>query len=203
MTAFDRQLDYVTRDMKADEGDFFDQSVRDALENALRDRMKGKAWSHAKRHNIWRRLKHGEYPLLRDAEDAAATYLAKAQRSSTLDRLLIDLLLAAELFAFAEERKFGAWFMAGLLACITVTAYRTEPNGNYALWLFAAIICWQMYRSVRLLNTMIATYSAMDGRVVSVRRLRVQIELAAAKGVVWPTTLYALLDDIERRTSRL
>jgi hypothetical protein len=50
--------------------------------------------------------KHGDPYIIRlDVEEAAAVYLALPFRVDSLDRLLTDMLMAAEMFAFADEMQ--------------------------------------------------------------------------------------------------
>ncbi len=49
------------------------------------------------------------------------------------------------------------------------------------------------------LATMSDTYLALDGQPTSVKHLAALIEKAAQAGVVWPSQLYVLMEDIEGR----
>jgi hypothetical protein len=50
--------------------------------------------------------KHGDPYIIRlDVEESAAVYLALPFRVDSLDRLLTDMLMAAEMFAFADEMQ--------------------------------------------------------------------------------------------------
>ena len=70
------------------------------------DRDKGetpKGWYHRSRPLLIGK-KHGEpYIICRDVEGAAAAYLGLPYRVNALDRLLTDMLMAAEMFSFADE----------------------------------------------------------------------------------------------------
>lgn len=63
------------------------------------------AWHHQSRPKLARK-KHAEPYIIRvDVEEAAAGYLALDYRVDSLDRLLTDMLMAAEMFAFADEMQ--------------------------------------------------------------------------------------------------
>lgn len=69
---------------------------RDEYQSAL-------AWYHRNRPTLAGK-KFGEPYIIRlDVEECVSTYLALPFRVDSLDRLLIDMLMAAEIFAFADE----------------------------------------------------------------------------------------------------
>lgn len=62
-------------------------------------------WRHQSRPTLVGN-KHTEPYIIRiDVEEAAAEYLALPYRADGLDRLLTDMLMAAEMFAFADEMQ--------------------------------------------------------------------------------------------------
>lgn len=69
------------------------------------DQCAALAWHHRSRPTLAGK-KHAEPYIIRiDVEEAAAEYLALPYRVDGLDRLLTDMLLAAEMFAFADEMQ--------------------------------------------------------------------------------------------------
>jgi hypothetical protein len=56
---------------------------------------------------------------------------------------------------------------------------------------------------ISLMELMIGVYSELQPNgATSALRVRQRVEQAAAEGVVWPSTLFALLDDIIARSGR-
>lgn len=74
-------------------------------ESAWNDRSKDnyKMWRHVGRPVLARKKRLDPYILNHEIQAAAARYLALPYRVDELDRLLVDLLTAAEMFAFADE----------------------------------------------------------------------------------------------------
>ena len=69
------------------------------------DKQSVVGWNHQSRPTLAGK-KHAEPYIIRlDVEDAAAEYLALPYRVDGLDRLLTDMLMAAEMFAFADEMQ--------------------------------------------------------------------------------------------------
>lgn len=72
------------------------------------DREEGQSalgWHHRARPTLAGK-KHGDPYIIRlDVEEAAAGYLALPFRVDSLDRLLVDMLMASEMFAFADEMQ--------------------------------------------------------------------------------------------------
>lgn len=117
------------------------------------DRDAALAWHHQSRP-ILAGKKHAEPYIIRiDVEEAAAEYLALPYRVDGLDRLLADMLMAAEMFAFADEmqpqlnRKLPtilSWLWGNLkslvigLAIAGVLAW-LAPNSTVILWIAGVI----------------------------------------------------------------
>lgn len=215
LTPLQGQIKRVTREMRAKipcdiAGNAYD--VEDALENALSRRLRDRPWTHPEQFELRRRLKEDAYPTIKDAEDAAAIYLAQPGRSADLDRLLADMLLASEVFAYACERKDSRWFRwLGILLNAAIS-YGIASWLHAEIWYVLATIwltwtvvaqMWDGLKARRLLASMLSTYHVLNGRVVSLPHLRSQVNGSTAAGVVWPATLHALLDDIEARTQRI
>jgi hypothetical protein len=62
-------------------------------------------WYHQSRPTLASKKRGEPYIIRIDAEEAAAEYLALPYRVDGLDRLLTDMLMAAEMFAFADEMQ--------------------------------------------------------------------------------------------------
>jgi hypothetical protein len=110
----------VARAAAAVEGDDYvrEDNVRrglDAVEAAARavnpnwwDRDENEAarmWHHQSSPALAGKKRLEPYIMRLDVEEAAAEYLALPFRVERLDRLLTDMLIAAELFAFADEMQ--------------------------------------------------------------------------------------------------
>lgn len=69
------------------------------------DKQSVAGWNHQSRPTLGGK-KHAEPYIIRlDVEEAAAEYRALPYRVQGLDRLLTDMLMAAEMFAFADEMQ--------------------------------------------------------------------------------------------------
>jgi hypothetical protein len=101
-----------------------------------------------------------------DLENATARYLALPFRACPIDRLLVDCLIASEVFALGLEP-------GGLLKKRRTRALLQKASGVYGE-----------------LNS--------DG-AISAPRIRELATDAAKDGVIWPRSLFALLDDIIAR----
>lgn len=72
------------------------------------DRDDGQAvlgWHHRSRPTLVGKKHADPYIIRLDVEEAAAGYLALPYRAEGLDRLLTDMLISAEMFAFADEMQ--------------------------------------------------------------------------------------------------
>lgn len=93
------------------------------------------------------------YIILHEVQDGAAAYLALPYRVDALDRLLIDMLIAAEMFAFFDEMQpqfkqrlptILSWLWGNLkslaigLAVAGVLVW-LAPNSTVALWIAGII----------------------------------------------------------------
>ena len=65
--------------------------------------MKRKFWYHDQYIRLAGKKRLEPYILRLDVEEAAALYLQLPYRVPALDRLLADMLIAAEMYAFADE----------------------------------------------------------------------------------------------------
>lgn len=185
-------------------------------------------------------------------ESAVGDYLALPYRSGTLDRFLVKVLVALELYAFGDEmfneKTFGFLpvsplkqrhalfaFIRGQLwnavllfgiAALALFAHSSGLLSEGWAWGIAGTtttifflllgtstlalpFTWQSQRKARrrvheLIASMLEVYHALrsDGPI-SARHIQEKAESAAKGGVAWPAPLYALLDDVMRRSGRL
>ena len=146
----------------------------------------------------------GRISYHRNAEDAAAVYLTQPGRGADLDRFLVDMLLASEVFAYACQRRDSRWvrWWGILLNAAIGYGIASWLHGEIwyvlaTIWLIWTVVAhvWDGLKARRLLASMLSTYHVLNGRVVSLPHLRSQVNKSTAAGVVWPGTLHALLDD--------
>ncbi|TFI58864.1 hypothetical protein E2493_07295 [Sphingomonas parva] len=90
-----RGLDVVETAARAVDPNWWD---RNSKKGAL-------AWHHRSRPTLAGKKHADPYIIRLDVEEAAAGYLALSYRVDDLDRLLTDMLMAAEMFAFADEMQ--------------------------------------------------------------------------------------------------
>lgn len=211
-TPLQRQIKRVTHELRARfPRDWNSYEIEDALENALNDSLGGRPWTHVEPLGLWQRLKDDAYPTIQGAEAAVAVYLAQPGRSADIDRFLVDMLLASELFAYAWRRRAFRWDGLINIAFIAAIGYGIAAWLGAEIWYVLAtiLVAWTVAAQARdglkarsLLAEMFSSYQVLNGRVVSVRHLRSCVNKSTYAGVVWPATLNALLDDIEARTQR-
>lgn len=197
-----------------------------------------------------RMIREGKCPYIeRDGIiSITSSYLELPYRAPRLERTLVDLLIATELFAYGDEvftplsndirrwlpaaqspihqrhallsylsgRFWDAVFLLGgaalaanlLPSLVGQTATDWVVGVAVALFFasflfFTAILpfVWRHQARTRqkardLLTHMTDTYAELaDGGTISTRRLRELAQRAADAGVVWPSPLFALLDD--------
>jgi hypothetical protein len=131
--------------------------------------------------NFWRherfpfyQVKNRKVPYIdrSQLEDAVVRYLELPYRAQAIDRLFIEVLVAAEMYAYGDEM----W--------------------NEHVFDFAPA------RSP-LKDAMTSVYAQLSSEgVISARHILEEVKKAAAQGVVWPGSLYAMLDDIVARSAR-
>lgn len=212
--------------------------------------------------NFWRhekqplRLVQGQqtpYIHREQLEEAVGKYLKLPFRSEQLDKLLVDVLVATEMYGFAEamlnEQTFGlfparsplkqrhvfrsylggiAIYGAVLLSAAAGFAYAGVQGWIGQGWgigiaailvlLFAVLSAWDTFalpfawrsqskakaQAAKLMTDMFSFYSELDSTgPLSAQRVRERASELAALGVVWPASLFAMLDDSIRRTGRL
>lgn len=205
MTPLQDQVQALARNMR------FSGDVEDALVFALSDRLKDRPWKHAEPDEIERRLAKDEFPYLQDVVYATEFYLSQLGRTSDIDRFLIDLLLASEVFAYAWQRKHAVsverW--VPLLNVILLFAVASWLNDRFwygvatVLSILTVVVHIQRERKAkRLQKAMRETYQTLSRKSVSVEHLRGNIAKSIATGVVWPSMLHRLLDDTASRVTR-
>ena len=212
--------------------------------------------------DFWRHEDHplqviesGKAPYIsRDSiEGAASEYLKLPYRAPLLERTLVDVLIAREVYTFGTEvgvrkPKFilrllpmplrpplqqrhtllgyltgELWSAAVLLGLAYLSAtYLPAAIGGWVagglVALFVVMLAldtiflpWRWWESAQVARqagrndpTDGSTYKELPpGVAVSTRRLREVVNKAADAGVVWPSPLYAMLDDNIGRTGRL
>ncbi|MGI9488841.1 MAG: hypothetical protein ACR2RF_23735, partial [Geminicoccaceae bacterium] len=120
----------------------------------------------------------------------------------------IETIIYGALVALVVAGASFGWISSGWAALISITLI-----GIYLVLLVRSIIRLPVaFRNRRkiadlcssLVDGLTATYRVLDGKgPVSVTHLRKEIEKATSAGAGWPPSLYALLEDIEKRTTRL
>jgi hypothetical protein len=186
-------------------------------------------WWHPRRPQaaVWRQ----DPPYLDRAriEEAATLYLGLPFRSPWLDRLLVDLLMATQLFSFGQGgrtmvksgtprqwlqgRIYSAAFWAIVaLAALTLDRWGWISSVAAATALLSAALLFiletalsvpVLLRQARLFAAICEAYRPLGGvGPLHARTFAEGVAAAAAAGVVWPKPLYRILDDIHRRGGR-
>ena len=190
---------------------------------------KARPWRHVARPQaaVWSRTA----PYLDRAriEDAVAIYLALPFRSLWLDRLLVDLLVAAQLFSFGEAAgevvksgtprqwlhgrlySFAFWTIVALTALTLyrwgwISAVPAAAAGASAALLFVletALAIPALRRQALRFEAIRAAYRPLGSpAALDTRAYAEPIAAAASAGVRWSQPLYRLLQDIHRRGGR-
>jgi hypothetical protein len=202
-------------------------------------------WRHV--FDAVERIRLGHFPPLhrQPIEGAAALYLNSPLRSQQVDRLLVDLLVAQEYFAYAEHVRhapFGRYrhpvitylrhralaaVVIAALTCAAILIGRSMSMSNIletsfwlggigmflldTLWATIGLVLALVGRSRGkgsptsndLLKLMMLIYNDLksDG-LISAHRVQEKVKQADERGIGWPPTLFALLDDIIARSGR-
>jgi hypothetical protein len=205
-------------------------------------------WEHQR--FIIERIRKKDVPSFRrsEIEGAATNYLNSRLRAPSIDRTLIDGLVAMEVFAFGDEmlnphpmvtsplkRPHALWTyllgQAGNLllfgVIIAIVAWLGSQNilgatatgwsigilvGLFLLLFLIATVSlpWVWFtqgkekkRIRKLLLEMVTVYNELgsDG-AISAHHIRHRAQETASQGTVWPATLFAMLDDVIKRTGR-
>ncbi len=217
--------------LSTEEWGSFDGLLNDALEvvetmmratngGYIEDGAKVQPWRH-ERFVLERALKIDAPIIYKDIiEDAAGQYLKLPFRSRRMDYLLVELLVACELFAFARQ-------MAWVLKRSTLSGWAKNRAYSGAFWLVVVLgadwlfnkdwstaIFWiyvaetalsliglfRPSKAAKLLSEMIGVYAELGpSGPYSARHIEHRARSAADKGVVFPAPLFVMLDDINRR----
>ena len=156
-----------------------------------------------------------------EAESAATQYLEIEFRSQGIDRVLVDLLVASVFIPVAEDFLLGFRIrlrgFAVLLGFLTLTLLAFYVGYLGSFWtelivggcIFLIGLRWLDARLSRgptgeqkLLRTEAMYESVKSDGFISARHIREKASKTEEFGVVWPPTLFVLLDDIESRTGR-
>ena len=204
-------------------------------------------WNHVQ--NPFYRIQKQEIPYIERSslQSAAARYLNSPFRCVPIDRLLVDALMAAEIFAFGNEmwnpgsrwapsmkqfHPLGSYLITQVLyvvvfgGIIAFTAWLYSrgiigepafgwtagiPFGLMVLFFSLGTIflpsLWRRQaktkrKIVALMEDMIGVYTELQSSgPISAEHIRVCAQRLAESGK-WPATLFALLDDVVRRTGR-
>jgi hypothetical protein len=146
---------------------------------------------------------------------AAREYLTGPLRSPLLDRGLIDAFIAQETFAYIDRNAGRGAFLAhaGFYAFLLIggsvlaAVLGRDTDWERLWWVMLGVVvivgvvwAWPRTGAFALHRAMKDTYQLLTGSVVSVSELRHRVNFARDRGVVWPSELYAVLDDVESRT---
>jgi hypothetical protein len=154
------------------------------------DRQKGMAlWSH--REFALNDIKNKSFPYFcrSEAECAVASYLDLPYRVRIIERLLIDVLVAMELFGFADKVLNSG------------RVYLQVPDYGPFGWFTRRRVANE---HSKMLSVMINCYGNLrsDGPI-SARHIVERLATATNQGVIWPAPVFALLDDVAARRDRL
>lgn len=177
-------------------------------------------WKH-QRHALELALKSDAPIIYKDnIQNAAALYLKLPFRSQRMDYVLVELLIACELFAFARQMSWAlkqsslwgwakARFYSALFYFAVVLAVQWLFNadwGTVAFWIYlaesalSAIPLFRPSKLAKVFQEMNGVYCELTpSGPFSARHIEHRAETAAEKGVVWPAPLFAVLDDINSR----
>jgi hypothetical protein len=227
----------------------FNHDEVDELEQV---RSKLNFWQH--KDNALRLVKDKKVPYFGRAEleAAASQYLELPFRAQSFDRILVDALVALELFQFSDEmvnavdipfigtrsplkqrHVLRTWFSGilvnsflcgGAVGIAAALNHWDVISDDPVIWtagialliwvvLFtiatiALPFAWRTQSKARqntfdLMASMDKTYFELrSGEVISANHILDCVKAAASLGVIWPSPLYALLDDVIRRTGR-
>lgn len=197
-----------------------------------------KFWHHQGSVRLAGKKRHEPYIPVVGVQDAAAAYLDLPYRVPALDRILVDMLVASEMFAFADEiqpflkRKLPVllgWLLSNIIGFIVGCALAGFllwlGGGNTVMNWIAGIVfaltvlgtAWSLiafpfaYPKVRehhkklegIIGAMLDTYAALGGSPASTKHIDERIAAATDKGVVWPTQLIVLMEDIRSRRRKI
>ncbi len=189
------------------------EHLLEATNESSWDAEKLDAWRHRDFIPVPRTKKRLEpYIMRQETENAIAEYLAGRVRTDQFDRMFLDAGIAAEMFAYMDEpiARAGTFSSWGYLSNLALSGFLLWIADG-AWWaiaiaflfvtgpIWAPLIDKRAKTTRRILQSMAAAYRTLGGPVSSVREIRRELEAARDAGVVWPTPLWVLLEDIEMR----
>lgn len=195
-------------------------------------------WYHDGRPLLIGKKRLEPYIVLPEVQSAAANYLALPYTVPALDRQLVDMLIAAELLAYADEiqhvlkRKLPlvlGWLLNNLASLVVGLAvagalYWVAPDSTVVNWLAGVVaaltllgaawslIAFPFYypqmrdlrrKTRRLADLMLDAYVTLNGNPTSTKHLEDRIAVATEAGVVWPSQLIVLVEEIRARHSTI
>lgn len=152
------------------------------------------------------------YILVQPTEEAIAAYLEGKVRTDQLDRMFIDAAIASEMYAFMDEPiartlTFSWWSYLANVAVVIFLLWVSEG----AWWavvisiflitgpVLIPLISKRAKQPAKILRSMTDAYMTLSGPTSSIREVRRALESARDNGVVWPSALWVLVEDIEGR----
>jgi hypothetical protein len=218
-------------------------------------------WDKREQVDFWRHAVHPEYEIKNktyklnfknEVEGVASFYVSQPLRSQVLDRAIVDMLIALELYQFADEmihpyvipglptrsplkQPHPLWVFIrdnaivtavlggiGWAAAAAMADYRIGAWGSWVigicviLWIINAVwsvialpFVWKRWAAARkktleLLQGMLNTYQHMQSdSVISANHVLDSVKATGNIGVVWPSPLYVVLEDVITRGGKL
>lgn len=200
--------------------------------NAWGDRTEPKPWRHHKL--ALEDIMRGEIPDMgrQQIENIVSDYLALPYRNARMDRLLVDLLVALELFAFGKEsrieiKRHSLWgwlklrVYSAALWLLTIwlgwkmVEWRWISDGTGTtiqliciIWFVAGTVLslallFRTNPRAKMLLEMAKVYTELDSDgPISAQHIEECAKAASETGVAWPPPLYVLLEDLRMRAGR-
>ena len=195
-------------------------------------------WNHKGQVRLAGKKRLEPYITVNETQEAAAAYLRLSYRVAALDRILLDMLVASEMFAFADEmrpilnRKLPlllGWLLNNVFSLIMGSAiaafcFWIGDGGTVMNWIGGIILAltllgtaWSLiaypffYPKVKAqhkqiegtIGAMFEAYAALAGSPASTRHIDEMLSKATDKGVVWPSQLMVLMEDIRARSATI
>lgn len=195
-------------------------------------------WYHRNYVSLVGKKRREPYISLNGTQQAAATYLSLPYRVPALDRILVDMLVASEMFAFVDDRQPVLkkqlppplrWLLNNILGLIigfSLAAFCFWiGDGNTAMnWVGGIILAvtlldraWSLIsfpyyysksraqnrRVEEVIGAMLDAYFALAGSPASTNHIDALLAKATDKGVVWPSQLMVLMEDIRARSATI
>lgn len=177
-------------------------------------------WHHRDAGNIVYEAKNKIFIERAEVEESIAEYLRQDIRVLAFDRAFIDACMIAEMVGFIKSTVFvwqtSKWryllnlLSYGLNIIVAVILFNLSDGALWAQIVAAFIVIFPFVKPLllpskknmgHLLMAMLDAYRLLDGPITSVRELRLSVEKARDLGVVWPASLWPLLEDIESRSA--